>query len=198
MSERPHHAYLARHGETEWSVSGRHTGRNDIPLTPAGEEAARKLGERLRAKTFAAVFCSPLQRARRTCELAGFGGVAKGLPDMMEWNYGDYEGLKWAEIRARQPDWRLFRDGCPGGERPQDVAARADRVVPLLQGAGGDVLAFSHGHFLRMLMSRWMGFAPLDVARFSLDAAALSILGRDPHLGDPIIERWNDTAHLAP
>jgi probable phosphoglycerate mutase len=198
MSERPTHVYLARHGETSWSVSGQHTGRTDIPLTPGGEEAARKLGARLRSKSFAVVLCSPLQRARRTCELAGFGSVARVVPDLMEWDYGEYEGLRSAEIRDRRPDWRIFRDGCPGGEMPKDVSARADRVLPLLQSAGGDVLVFAHGHFLRMLMARWMAFAPMDAARFSLDAASISILGRDPHSGDPVIERWNDTAHIAP
>jgi probable phosphoglycerate mutase len=198
MSERSSQIFLARHGETEWSVSGRHTGRKDIPLTPRGEESARKLGERLRSRAFAAAFCSPLQRARRTCELAGFGAVARPVPDLMEWDYGDYEGVRSAEIHERRPDWRLFRDGCPGGEGPQDVAARADRVLPLLRGAGGDVIVFSHGHFLRMLMARWMNFAPVDAARFGLDAASLSVLGLDPYTREPMIERWNDVSHLAP
>jgi probable phosphoglycerate mutase len=198
MSESLPKVFLARHGETEWSVSGRHTGRNDIPLTPRGEESARKLGARLRSRTFAAVFCSPLQRARRTCELAGFGAAARPLPDLMEWNYGQYEGLKSSEIHERRPDWRLFRDGCPGGEGPQDVAARADRILPLLRSAGGDVIVFSHGHFLRMLMGRWMGFAAVDAARFGLDAASLSVLALDPHTRDPMIDHWNDTSHLAP
>jgi broad specificity phosphatase PhoE len=196
MSERPGHAYLARHGETEWSLAGKHTGRTDIPLTPNGEELARKLGARLRYRTFAAVFTSPLQRARRTCELCGFGGVARILPDLVEWDYGDYEGLQSAQIRARQPEWRLFRDGCPGGESPRDVGVRADRVIPLIRDAGGDVLIFAHGHLLRMLMGRWMTLEPTDAARFSLDPASLSILGRDAHSGDAVIERWNDTAHL--
>jgi broad specificity phosphatase PhoE len=198
MSERPPHIYLARHGETEWSLTGRHTGRRDIPLTPAGEEAARKLGARLRLRTFAAVFTSPLARARRTCELCGFAGVARVLPDLVEWDYGEYEGLRSAEVRARWPDWRLFRDGCPGGESPQDVGSRADRVLPELRSAGGDVLVFAHGHLLRMLMSRWMNLAPEEAARFSLDAASLSILSLDPHSGDPVVERWNDIAHLEP
>lgn len=198
MSERPRHITLARHGETEWSLSGLHTGRKDIPLTPHGEEQARKLGERLRSRTFSAVFTSPLQRARKTCELCGFGAVARPVPDLMEWDYGDYEGKRAAEIRASRPDWRLFRDGCPGGETPADVAARADRVLPLLEGAAGDVLLFAHGHLLRMLMARWMQLPPEVAARFSLDPASLSILSRDPHTGDPVIERWNDTAHLAP
>jgi broad specificity phosphatase PhoE len=196
MSERPLHILLVRHGETEWSLTGRHTGRQDIPLTSAGEDAARKLGARLRSRSFAAVFTSPLQRARRTCELCGFAGVARVVPDLMEWDYGEYEGLRSAEIRARRPDWRLFRDGCPGGESPQEIAARADRILPLLRSAGGDVLVFAHGHFLRMLMSRWMDLAPEAAARFSLDAASLSILSLDPHSGDSVVERWNDIAHL--
>ncbi|HVR86826.1 MAG TPA: histidine phosphatase family protein [Planctomycetota bacterium] len=198
MDERPLHVFLARHGETEWSLNGRHTGRQDIPLTSAGEDAARKLGARLRRRSFAAVFTSPLERAKRTCELCGFAPIARVLPDLMEWDYGDYEGLRSAEIHARRQDWRLFRDGCPGGESPQDVAARADRVLPRLKGAGGDVLVFSHGHFLRMLMSRWISLASEQAARFSLDAASLSILSLDPHSGDPVLERWNDIAHLDP
>lgn len=198
MSEHPRHILLARHGETEWSLSGLHTGRKDIPLTPHGEEQARKLGERLRSRTFGAVFTSPLQRARKTCELCGFGAVARPVPDLMEWDYGDYEGKRASEIRASRPDWRLFRDGCPGGEMPADVAARADRVLPLLENTPGDVLLFAHGHFLRMLMARWIKLAPEMAARFSLDPASLSILSRDPHTGDPVIERWNDIAHLAP
>jgi len=198
MSERLPHIFLARHGETEWSLSGLHTGRKDIPLTPHGEEQARKLGERLRSHSFSAVFTSPLQRARKTCELCGFGAVARVVPDLMEWDYGDYEGKRAAEIRASRPDWRLFRDGCPGGETPADIAARADRVMPLLESAGGDAIVFAHGHLLRVLMARWMKI-PLDISgRCSLDPASLSILGRDHHTLDPVIERWNDTAHLEP
>jgi len=198
MSERPLHVSLARHGETEWSLSGLHTGRKDIPLTPHGEEQARKLGERLRLRSFSAVFTSPLERARKTCELCGFGAVARSLTDLSEWDYGDYEGKRAAEIRASRPDWRLFRDGCPGGETPADIAARADRVIPLLEAAGGDAIVFAHGHLLRVLMARWMKI-PLEIAgRFSLDPASLSILSRDPHTSDPVIERWNDIAHLAP
>lgn len=198
MSERLPHLFLARHGETEWSLSGLHTGRKDIPLTPHGEEQARKLGERLRSRSFSAVFTSPLQRARKTCELCGLGAAARAVPDLMEWDYGDYEGKRAAEIRASRPDWRLFRDGCPGGETPADIAARADRVIPLLEAAGGDAIVFAHGHLLRVLMARWMKI-PLEIAgRFSLDPASLSILSRDHHTLDPVIERWNDIAHLAP
>ena len=198
MSDRPPQVFLLRHGQTEWSVAGLHTGRKDVPLTPHGEEEARKLGPRLRSRPFAAVFCSPLQRAKRTCELCGFGDVARTLPDLMEWDYGDYEGRRAVEIRAARPDWRLFRDGCPGGEKPQDVAARVDHVIPILTQAGGDVAVFAHGHLLRMLMGRWLGLAPELAGRFSLEPASLSILTRDAHTGDPLLDRWNDIAHLAP
>lgn len=196
MSERPARVYLVRHGETEWALAGLHTGRKDIPLTSHGEEEARELASRLRRKSFAAVFCSPLRRAARTCELAGFLTVARLLPDLMEWDYGDYEGKKAVEIRAARPEWRLFRDGCPGGEMPQQVADRADRVLPQIRQAGGDVLVVAHGHLLRMLMARWMQIPFEQAARYSLEPASLSILTRDAHTDDPILDRWNDTAHL--
>jgi broad specificity phosphatase PhoE len=196
MSARPAHVFLIRHGQTEWSLAGFHTGRKDIPLTPHGEEEARRLQPRLKSKTFAAVLCSPLQRAKRTCELVGFAGAARLVPDLMEWDYGDYEGKRAAEIRSGRPDWRLFRDGCPGGEQPADVAARVDRVLPLIRDAGGDVAVFAHGHLLRMLMARWMGFAPELAARYSIESASLSILTRDAHNGDAVLDRWNDIAHL--
>src|SRR5262245_26729142 len=142
--------YLARHGETAWSLTGQHTGLTDLPLTASGENNARRLGERLCGVTFARVWSSPLRRARRTCELAGFGFVAETDLDLVEWDYGDYEGLRTNEIHEERPDWHLFRDGCPGGESPQQVAARADRVVNRIKSAAGDVLLFSSGHFLRM------------------------------------------------
>ena len=188
--------WLARHGQTEWSVAGRHTGRSDVPLTPHGEEEARKLGARLQSQTFAAVLTSPLQRARRTCEIAGFGPRAEELPDLMEWNYGAYEGLKSAEIRAARADWHLFRDGCPGGERLEDVLARVDRVIARLRASPGDVLVFSHGHLLRVLAIRWAGIPPEAGGRFSLAPASLSLLATDPASGDPVIDRWNDVCHL--
>src|SRR5262249_37435645 len=147
--------YLARHGETEWSLSGRHTGRTDLPLTDVGERNALRLGERLGGLTFEGVFTSPLQRARRTCELAGFGSEAVIVPDLFEWNYGEYEGRTSLQIHAESPDWQLFRDGCPGGESPEQVATRADRVVDLVRAVSGNVLLFSSGHFLRMLAARW-------------------------------------------
>src|SRR5208283_803385 len=149
--------YVARHGETAWSLSGQHTGLTDLPLTANGERNARRLGERLKGQTFVKVFTSPLQRAARTCELAGFGAVAETDPDLVEWNYGEYEGLRLAEILAKRPDWEIFRDGCPRGESPQEIGQRADRVVQRVRAVGGDVLLFSSGHFLRVLATRWLG-----------------------------------------
>jgi len=190
--------FLVRHGETEWSLVGKHTGRQDIPLLPEGEEAAKKLGRRLAGRAFSKVFMSPLQRARRTCELCGYGAVATPVPDLMEWDYGQYEGLKGSEIRAQRPGWRIFRDGCPGGEQPADVIARVDRVLPTLRAPGGDVLVFAHGHLLRVLMARWSGLPLENAAHFGLDPASLSILSRDAQTGDGVVERWNDVAHLEP
>src|SRR5262249_58478921 len=140
--------YLARHGETAWTLTGQHTGLTDIPLTERGERNARRLGERLKGLTLARVFTSPLRRVLRTCELAGFAAVATVDPDLVEWNYGEYEGRRTAEIRAERPDWQLFRDGCPGGETPHEVGVRADRVVSRVRAVQGDVLLFSSGHFL--------------------------------------------------
>lgn len=190
-------SWLVRHGQTEWSVAGKHTGRQDIPLTAEGEEQARKAGARLRSIPFAAVWTSPLQRARKTCELAGFGARAELLPDLMEWNYGDYEGLTSAEIRARRPGWHLFRDGCPGGEGLQDVVARVDRVVQRLKSAPGTVLVFAHGHLLRVLATRWAGISAENGSRFGLAPASISILGWDGATGEPLIDRWNDVSHLS-
>ena len=189
--------YLARHGETAWSLTGQHTGLTDLPLTPRGEANARRLGTRLRGLTLAAVLTSPLERARRTCELAGFGGVAETDADLVEWNYGAYEGRRSAEIRAERPDWDLFRDGCPGGESPGDVAARADRVVARLRQVAGDVLVFSSGHFMRVLTARWLGMDPTANSRFFLlTTASLSALGYDRAPGRPVIRLWNDTQHV--
>ena len=184
---------LARHGETAWSLSGQHTGLTDIPLTEKGEQDARRLGERLREMTFARVFTSPLQRARRTCELAGFGNVAVVDPDLVEWNYGDYEGRTSSGIHAERPDWQLFRDGCPGGESPEQVAARADRVVSKVRAVGGDVLVFSSGHFLRMVGARWLGMDPIWGRCFYLVTASLSQLSYEHTL--PVVRLWNDTGH---
>jgi broad specificity phosphatase PhoE len=187
--------YLARHGETAWSVSGQHTGRTDLPLTERGERNARRLGERLKGLTFAKVFTSPLQRARRSCELAGFGAVALVDPDLVEWNYGDYEGKKTAEILKERPRWQLFRDGCPGGEGPADVGARADRVIARLRAADGDVLVFSSGHILRTIAARWLGLEPAAGQYFLLGTAALSILGYDHDRTEPAVRLWNDLHH---
>src|SRR6185369_13739156 len=169
-------AYLARHGETAWSISGQHTGLTDLPLTERGERNARSLGDRLRGLSFATVLCSPLQRARRTCDLAGFKAQAQIEPDLVEWDYGNYEGLTSAEIRKQRPDWQLFRDGCPGGESVEQVGARADRVVKKVREMQGDELLFSSGHFLRVLAARWLGL-PVDAGRFFfLDTASFSTL----------------------
>jgi probable phosphoglycerate mutase len=187
--------YLARHGETEWSPIGKHTGRTDIPLTAKGEADARKIGTRLAGTAFAHVFASPLQRARRTAEIAGFTAAIE--PDLMEWDYGEYDGLKTAEIRARRPDWNLFRDGCPGGESVEDITARVDRLAARLKALSGNVLAFAHGHVLRVLAARWVG-QPLLLGRaLYLSTACVSILGFD-HLvlDEPTIRLWNDDRHL--
>jgi broad specificity phosphatase PhoE len=188
--------YLARHGETAWSLTGQHTGLTDIPLTERGERNARRLGERLAALTFAQVFTSPLRRAFRTCELAGFAAVARVDPDLVEWNYGKYEGRRSAEIRAERPDWQLFRDGCPGGEAPIDVAVRADRVVSRVRAVQGDVLLFSSGHFLRVLAARWLGVEPGAGRFFLLSTASLSALGYEHDLTQPVVRLWDDTRHV--
>ena len=195
MSEALPVIHLARHGDTAWTVSGQHTGRTDLPLTERGERNARALGERLRGRKFARVFTSPLQRAVRTCELAGFSGAAEEDPDLIEWDYGEYEGRRTAEIHAERPGWLLFRDGCPGGETPDQVAARADRVVQRVRAVQGNVLIFSSAHILRVLAARWLG---LDVAAgryFLLDTSSLSILGYEHNLAEPAIRLWNETHH---
>ena len=189
--------YLARHGETAWSLSGQHTGLTDLPLTARGERNASRLRQRLAGLTFAKVFTSPLQRARRTCELTGFGPVAEIDNDLLEWNYGEYEGRRTSEIRAERPNWQLFRDGCPGGESPQQVAARADRAVCRLRAVQGDVLLFSSGHFLRVLAVRWIGLELTANARlFMLSTASLSALGYEDSLERPVIRLWNETRHV--
>jgi broad specificity phosphatase PhoE len=185
--------FLARHGETAWSLSGQHTGLTDLPLTEQGEREARRLGARLQGTTFAKVFTSPLQRATRTCELAGFQARAEVERDLVEWNYGDYEGIRSAEIRLKRPDWSLFRDGCPGGESPDQVAARADRVVSRVREIAGDVLLFSSGHILRMLAARWLGLEPIAGRYFLLSTASLSVLGYEHGRAQPVIRLWNET-----
>jgi broad specificity phosphatase PhoE len=189
---------LARHGETTWTLSGQYTGLTDLPLTERGERNARRLEERLRGLSFTKVFTSPLQRARRTCELAGFGAVAEIDPDLVEWNYGDYEGRRTEEIRAKRPNWELFRDGCPGGESPAQAAARADRVVSRIRAVLGNVLLFSSGHFIRVLATRWIGLEVTANARlFLLSTASLSAVGYDKELSRPVIRLWNDTHHVS-
>ena len=196
MSELLSVVYLARHGETAWSLSGQHTGRTDLPLTERGERNARALGERLRGMTFAKVLTSPLQRAVRTCELAGFGAVAELDPDLVEWDYGEYEGRRTAEIHAERPDWQLFRDGCRGGESPDQIGARADRVVGRLRAIKGDVLVFSSGHFLRVFAARWLGFDTAGGRYLLLSTASLSALGYEHNLTEPAIRQWNETRHV--
>ncbi len=183
--------YLARHGETEWSLAGRHTGRTDLPLTARGEQGARALGERLRGTVFARVFTSPLQRAARTCALAGFGDVAELDDGLLEWDYGEYEGLTSAQIRERRPDWQIFRDGGPGGESPADVAARADGTIARVRAIGGTVLLFSSAHLLRVLTARWLGLAPDGGRFFVLGTASLSVLGYDHNVSEPVVRSWN-------
>ncbi|HEX3227904.1 MAG TPA: histidine phosphatase family protein, partial [Pyrinomonadaceae bacterium] len=169
--------YLARHGETAWTLSGQYTGLTDLPLTERGERNARRLAERLRGLTFAKVFTSPLQRARRTCELAGFGAVAEIDRDLVEWNYGDYEGRRSVDVHRQHPDWELFRDGCPGGESLAEIGARADRVVRRARAVGGNVLLFSSGHILRVLAARWLDLDAAAGRCFLLGTTSVSTLG---------------------
>lgn len=186
--------YLIRHGETEWSLSGQHTGSTDIPLIARGEDAARNLGLRLREIPFARVLTSPRLRARRTCELAGLGPVAEIEPDLTEWDYGDYEGLLSAEILKGRPDWNIYRDGCPDGESPGQISARADRLIVRLRGLVGNVALFSHGHFGRVLAARWIGLPLGEAQRFQLDTASLGILSYErDRVESPVIALWNAT-----
>ena len=184
--------YLIRHGETEWSLSGQHTGLTDIPLTAHGESQAPELGQRLRDISFARVFTSPRQRARRTCELAGFAPVAETEPDLTEWNYGDYEGQRSVDILKGRPDWNLFRDGCPCGESPAQVSDRADRFIARLRALEGNVALFSHGHFGRALAARWIGSSVRQAQHLLLSTASISILGYEHNQADePVIALWN-------
>jgi len=189
--------YLVRHGQTEWSLSGQHTGRTDIPLTASGEEEARHLHPWLGRIVFSLVLCSPLQRARRTCELAGFADQAETEPDLAEWDYGDYDGRTSANIRTERLGWSVFRDGCPGGEMPDQIAARADRLIARLCALEGNVALFSHGEFGRALAARWIGLPLLDGQHFLLGTAALGILGYNPvHPEIPVIALWNVSPSL--
>lgn len=188
----PPQAWCARHGETQWSADGRHTGATDVGLTPTGRADARAIGDRLRRERFVRVLTSPLARARETCRLAGFGADAEVVDDLREWDYGDYEGRTTADIRTRRPGWTVWRDGCPGGETAADVGLRADRVIDLVRGSGGDVLVFAHGHFLRVFASRWVGLPPQGGALLALDAGAVSALGWERE--QPVVRRWNEPA----
>ena len=183
---------LVRHGETGWSASGKHTGRTDIPLTEEGERKARALSERFQGMTFDRVFTSPLQRAARTCALAGFGETATVDPDLLEWNYGDYEGRKTSEILAERPGWLLFRDGCPNGEQPADIGARADRVIARLRERDYQAIVFSSGHILRVLAARWLGLAPSEGRLFMLSTASVSVLGYEHDKNGPAVQLWNE------
>jgi probable phosphoglycerate mutase len=186
---------LVRHGETEWSRSGRHTGRTDVPLTDLGRHQAELLGRRLRGRSFALVLTSPLGRARETCRLAGLGEGGLLRDELREWDYGEYEGITTPEIRSRRPDWFLWRDGCPGGETAAEVGARADRVVAELRAAGGDCAVFGHGHMLRVLAARWLGLPPGEGRLLGLSTATLSVLGYERET--PVLWLWNEASHLA-
>jgi broad specificity phosphatase PhoE len=182
-------AWLARHGETDWSAAGRHTGRTDVPLNDAGREAATALGELLHRHDFGLVLTSPLGRARQTCELAGFADQAVVDDDLREWDYGEYEGRTTAEIRETRPGWTVFDDGCPGGESIAAVAERADRVIARVRNRDGPALVFGHGHALRVLAARWVELPPEAGARLVLQTATLSVLGWEREM--PAITRWN-------
>lgn len=187
--------YLARHGETAWTISHQHTGLTDLPLTAQGELEAARLGDRLEGLAFVRVLTSPLQRAVRTCELAGFGSTAEVEADLLEWNYGAYEGRTSADIHAERADWQLFRDGCPGGESPAQVGARADRVVRRVRALAGDALLFSSGHFLRVSAARWLGLEPGAGRYFLLGTASLSAVGYERDQSEPVIRLWDETPH---
>ena len=181
---------LVRHGETEWSLSGQHTSRTDLPLIEVGRERARALGPLLAQWSFSSVLTSPLRRARETCELAGFGDRAEVFDDLREWDYGEYEGLTTHQIREDRSDWFLWRDGCPDGEQPSEIGARADRVLERMRGAGGDVLAFAHGHIFRVLAARWIQLPACGGARLALKAGAICVLGYERET--EVISLWND------
>jgi len=190
VQDRPQ-IWLARHGETEWSRTGRHTGRTDIGLTEQGRQEARDLRQGLEERDFGRVISSPLSRAWETCELAGLGDRAERSDALLEWDYGEYEGLTSAQIRKRRPGWVLWRDGCPAGESPGEIGARVDPLVAQLLKARTDVALFAHGHVLRVLAARWLGLRPGDGAYFALQTGTLSTLGWEH--GTSVIRRWNAT-----
>ena len=184
--------YLTRHGDTAWTDSHQHTGRTDIPLNERGEVHARQVGERLRGFSFVRVFTSPLQRASRTCELAGFGAVAEVDADLIEWAYGRFDGTLTSDILKNRPNWELYRDGCPDGESPEDVAARADRLIARVHRMTGDILSFSSGHIIRMIAARWHGMAPAAGRVFLCRPASVGVLGFEHDRRDqPVIRLWN-------
>jgi probable phosphoglycerate mutase len=185
----PQEIYLIRHGETECGLSGHYTGATDVPLTENGKEAARSLKPELVRKRFDLVMTSPMQRARQTCELAGLGGRAQVDPDLLEWDYGVYEGLTLDEIRAGDPAWLIFRDGCPGGETPEQVAARVDRIIAKVRTRRGSAALFSHGYLLRVFAARWLGLRPAAGSHFLLDVATSSVLST--YRGIPAVRSWN-------
>jgi broad specificity phosphatase PhoE len=186
--------FIVRHGETEWSLSGQHTGTTDIPLTEHGRQVARLLRPILTKESFALALTSPLQRAQETCRLTGFGDVAKIEPDLVEWNYGRYEGLTPAQIHATAPGWLIFRDGCPGGEQPDEIGARVDRVIAKVRAVEGNVALFAHGHVFRVLAARWLGLPASAGQHFLLDTATMTILSY--YRGIPAIKQWNAPVQL--
>ena len=195
IPEPEQHAWLVRHGETEWARLGRHTGRTDVPLTETGREQARALGRRLAGATFVLILSSPLRRAAETADLAGFAERVVVDPDLREWDYGSLEGRLTAEIREGYPGWSIWTGPWPEGETPDQVGARADRVLARIRAADGDVLVFSHGHFLRVLAARWLDLPPASGGLFALGTATVSVLGWDRE--NPVIETWNEACHLA-
>jgi probable phosphoglycerate mutase len=195
MSTHPAEVVLVRHGETDWSRTGRHTGRTDVGLTELGREQGQTVGRGLRGRQFALVLTSPLGRAIDTCRLAGYGEVAARRDELMEWDYGAYEGRKTLDIRKERPDWTLWWDGVPDGETAADVGARVDRVISELRSAGGDAAVFSHGHLLRVLAARWLGLEPSDGRLLALDTATISVLGYERETA--VIRSWNLDATVA-
>jgi probable phosphoglycerate mutase len=194
MSANGPRVFLVRHGETEWSVTGQHTGRTDIPLTEEGRRQAERLGARLARERFALVLVSPLKRALETARLAGFGDVAELEPDLVEWDYGAYDSLTAADIRRERPGWTPWQGGFPGGETLEDLAVRADRVLGRARAVDGDVALFAHGHILRIIAARWLEQPAVEGARYYLATATLSVLGRERETA--VIDRWNEACHL--
>jgi broad specificity phosphatase PhoE len=195
-TDRPKRLFLLRHGNTDWSDSRKHTGRTDIPLNTDGEQHALLLGARLKSETFARVFVSPLGRVRRTCELAGFADHAEVIPDLTEWDYGDYEGLLTTTVHRTRPDWYLYRDGAPNGESPEQVATRADRFIEHVRPIDGDVAAFSSAQIIRMIAARWLGLPPLAAKYFYTATASVGILGYEHDRTQPVVHLWDDVGGL--